>query len=414
MNRWPGARVAPAAARRPWTVRAAHWTAFLDRPARSPYLPLVAPRLLLVVVAAWVVAAPIAVADPGGATPAPADDLAVARRIEAELVRLLEHVDASTVSLLGCKSQAGGTATVLGAGSGVLVSYRGTWLVTNGHVVNGCSRIEAILPGGARERVRVVATDKTADLAILAFDERPASLVPVPIAEGHEPLAEGTWVVATGNPFLLAEDGASAASLGVFSGQRGAACEARLGGCSLQHDAEINPGSSGGPLWSVEGRLLGVNGAIVTRSRLEGTGPAYSGASFSVPTPRVAAFIDQVLGPTSRASVTGPTTTRTAATTRRQGAAARLGARLVAVQDGRGSGLGVRIRDILSSSPLRRGRALVDGDRIIEVRIAGSRRAVRTLADLDQALAQAPAGAEVTLLADRGGVRVAWQGTPDA
>jgi len=374
----------------------------------------VAPRLLLVAVAACLGIAPAAWGDPGSSTSDAAEDVAIARRVEGDLVRLLERVDASTVSLLGCKSPVGGTASVLGAGSGVFVRYRGTWLVTNGHVVKGCARIEAILPGGARERVRVVATDKTADLALLAFDEAPATLVPVGIEGGGIPLPEGTWVVATGNPFLLAEDGASAASLGVFSGQRGAACEARLGGCSLQHDAEINPGSSGGPLWSVEGRLLGVNGAIVTRSRLEGTGPAYSGASFSVPTPRVAAFIDHVLGRTASPGSAAPTTTSTASTSNARGAAARLGARLVAVEDGRGNGLGVRVRDIMPTSPLRRGRSLVNGDRIIEVRIAGSRRTVRTLADLERALSQASPGAELTLLVDRAGVRVAWQGATDA
>lgn len=383
-----------------------------------------APRLLLVAVAAWFGFTPAAFADPppaadagtaeAVATGVPPDDMAIARRVEADLVQLLERVDASTVSLLGCKSPVGGTASVLGAGSGVLVRYRGTWLVTNAHVVKGCARIEAILPGGARERVRVVATDRTADLALLAFDELPATLVPVGIDGADAPLTEGTWVVATGNPFLLAEDGASAASLGVFSGQRGAACEARLGGCSLQHDAEINPGSSGGPLWSVEGRLLGVNGAIVTRSRLEGTGPAYSGASFSVPAPRVATFIDQVLGRTASPGSAPPTTTSAVASGQVRGAAARLGAHLVAVEDGRGNGLGVRVRDIVSTSPLRRGVGLVNGDRIVEVRIAGSRRAIRTLADLERALSRVAPGTELTILVDRGGVRVAWQGATDA
>ncbi len=386
----------------------------LDHPPRTSYLRRVTPRVsVLLAVASAVLGSVPARADPGPPSAAAADDLAIVRAIEADLVHLLDRVDGSTVSLLGCRTESGPTH-VLGAGSGVVVRHRGTWLVTNGHVVNNCARVDAILSDGRRERVRVVSTDTLADLALLSFAEVPERIVAVPLEVSAESASEGTWVVATGNPFLLAEDGASAASLGVLSGQRGEACAVRLSGCSLQHDAEINPGSSGGPLWSVEGRLLGVNGAIVTRSRLEGTGPAYSGASFSVPVARVAAFIDQVLDARDRTHAVvkrpSPTPTATAPVGRRS-AAARLGARLVGVVDGRGAGLGVRLRQLADHSPLRTGAAsLAEGDRVVAADVANVRRAIRTPGDLERALAETPAGAELTLVVDRAGRRFTWTG----
>jgi serine protease Do len=345
------------------------------------------------------------------ATPAAAD-VEVVRLLEQDLTALLDRVDASTVSLLGCEAARAGQATVTGAGSGVVVSHRGTFIVTNAHVVEGCARIEAILPDGTRVRVRVRATEPKADLALLSFDTVPDVVLPVVLAGMSTPHTEGAWVVATGNPFLLGMDGRSVASLGVLSGQRGAECEARLSGCSLQHDAEINPGSSGGPLWSVDGELIGVNGAIVTRSRLEGTGPAYSGASFSVPVARVRAFIDQVLaGAGAREAPRRPAPTGVVApATGARRASDVLGSRLVSVEDRAGRGLGVRIRGLETDSPLLRGPALEVGDLITAIRLRGSTHVVRSVRDLDALLGGAEAGLGIEVVVRRDGTERTWTG----
>jgi S1-C subfamily serine protease len=253
----------------------------------------------------FVAAAPTssATADPAPAVAARAAGSAQA--IERELVSALRGVEQASVTIVGHQTlsalrrgDAPAPEVLHGAGSGVLVQWNGTWVLTNAHVVGQPGRLEAVTSDGRRHAIEVRATGRSADLAIARFVQQPANLRPVrvPMARaGH--LAVGTWATADGNPFLLSLDGHPAASLGVLSAVRPARFGAYVDVPTVQHDAEINPGNSGGPLWDLGGSLLGINGSIATRSVGADLGPSYTGSSFAIPVDAVRSFLTSVLGP---------------------------------------------------------------------------------------------------------------------
>ena len=151
-----------------------------------------------------------------------------------------------------------GPQTQTGLGSGVIVSADG-YLLTNNHVVEGASDIDVQLADGRQARARLVGTDPETDLALLQIqlDGLPA------IALGDmRALQVGDVVLAIGNPFNVGQT--------VTSGIVSALGRNRLGLSTfenfIQTDAAINPGNSGGALVDADGRLVGINTAIFSRS----------------------------------------------------------------------------------------------------------------------------------------------------
>ncbi len=249
--------------------------------------------------------------EPAPAAPAPVIQVRShdrARALEHELVSALRRVEPASVTIVGrqplaAARSAGRPAPLVmeGAGSGVLVRWNGTWVLTNAHVVaqTGTARsgrLEAITSDGKAHSIAVRASDRSVDLAIARFSGSPNGLQPVRVPTKPR-LEAGTWVSSAGNPFLLSLEGRPAATVGVISAMR----PARHGGYvrvpTVQHDAEINPGNSGGPLWSLGGELLGINGSIATRAMSGGVGPSYTGASFAVPVDAIRNFLTRTLGP---------------------------------------------------------------------------------------------------------------------
>ena len=145
-----------------------------------------------------------------------------------------------------------------GLGSGVIVSADG-YLLTNSHVVAGASEIEVQLSDGRQAKARLVGSDPETDVAVLKveLDGLPA------IALGDaEQLQVGDAVLAIGNPFNVGQT--------VTSGIVSALKRTQLGINTfenfIQTDAAINPGNSGGALVDDQGRLVGINTAIFSRS----------------------------------------------------------------------------------------------------------------------------------------------------
>ena len=144
-----------------------------------------------------------------------------------------------------------------GMGSGVIVSADG-YVLTNNHVVNGADVIKVSLNDGRELTAKVVGTDPQADLAVVKVDAK--DLPAVTFADSDK--AEvGDRVLAVGNPFGIGQT--------VTSGMVSALGRATLGldyEDFIQTDAAINPGNSGGALVDTQGRLLGINTAILSRS----------------------------------------------------------------------------------------------------------------------------------------------------
>jgi S1-C subfamily serine protease len=206
-------------------------------------------------------------------------------------------------------------------------------------------------------------------------------------------LKEGTWVIATGNPFFLAEDGRSVTTLGVVSG-----LDRFLGGefqyvGAIQHDAEVNPGNSGGPLWNLKGDLVGINGKIATGARLAGVRPTNTGAAFSLPVHQVEAYLTRLVGDGDAE-------------------AGYLGVNTETATDEKGKAIGARVVSVEKNSPLANDKdAPQAGDLITHLVIKGASKTIYTSTDLLNEISVLAAGTDV-LIKFRSGKRYKrWKGT---
>ncbi|MEO5688239.1 MAG: trypsin-like peptidase domain-containing protein [Burkholderiaceae bacterium] len=145
-----------------------------------------------------------------------------------------------------------------GLGSGVLVSADG-YLLTNQHVVDGADDIEVTLSDGRSSSAKVVGTDADSDLALLkiSLDNLPV----IPFGNITQ-VSVGDPVLAIGNPFNVGETVTSGIVSALDRNQLGLSTIENF----IQTDAAINPGNSGGALVDGEGRLVGINTAIFSRS----------------------------------------------------------------------------------------------------------------------------------------------------
>ena len=152
----------------------------------------------------------------------------------------------------------GRNQTQTGLGSGVLVSADG-YLLTNQHVVDGADDIEVTLSDGRSASAKVVGTDADSDLALLkvSLDNVPV----IPFGDIRQ-VSVGDAVLAIGNPFNVGETVTSGIVSALDRNQLGLSTIENF----IQTDAAINPGNSGGALVDSEGRLVGINTAIFSRS----------------------------------------------------------------------------------------------------------------------------------------------------
>jgi S1-C subfamily serine protease len=153
-----------------------------------------------------------------------------------------------------------------GQGSGVIVDEAG-YIVTNDHVVRGVRTAEIQLSDGRRGTASVIGRDPRTDVAVLKTEL--GDLIPAAWGDSDS-LDVGEMVWAIGSPFGLQKS----ITFGIVSAKerRGIAGVYQE---FLQTDAAVNPGNSGGPLVNVDGKIVGINTAIIGR--------AYQGISFSIP-----------------------------------------------------------------------------------------------------------------------------------
>jgi len=145
----------------------------------------------------------------------------------------------------------------VGLGSGVIVSTDG-YVLTNNHVVNGADVIKVTLADGRELTAKVVGTDPQSDLAVVKVE---AKDLPAITFTDSDKIEVGDRVLAIGNPFGIGQTVTSGMVSGLGRATMGLDYED-----FIQTDAAINPGNSGGALVDVQGRLVGVNTAILSRS----------------------------------------------------------------------------------------------------------------------------------------------------
>ncbi|HBK67801.1 MAG TPA: hypothetical protein DDZ91_04090 [Firmicutes bacterium] len=147
-----------------------------------------------------------------------------------------------------------------GTGSGFIIRDDG-YVVTNYHVIENADKVTVNLKGGKKYEAKIVGADKKFDLAILKIE---AKGLPYLEIGNSDSLEIGQWVVAIGNPFGLHET----VTVGIISAlNRSLSSEKTDGGYLIQTDAAINPGNSGGPLVDLNGRVIGINEAILSNAQ---------------------------------------------------------------------------------------------------------------------------------------------------
>jgi serine protease Do len=258
-------------------------------------------------------------------------------------------------------------------GSGVIVDPDGL-IVTNHHVIQQAQEITVVLSDRREFEARVLRSDERTDLAVLKIDPKGERLPTLPIGDS-DALQVGDLVLAIGNPFGVGQTVTS----GIVSGLARTAIGISDFRSFIQTDAAINPGNSGGALVDVDGRLVGINTAIYSRSG------GSVGLGFAIPTSMVRAVVE-------------------GAKTGKPIARAWLGAtgQSVTAEIAQAAGLdrprGVLVKEVAADSP-----AVQAGVRAGDVIVAISGHEVDDPEDLRFRIATLPAGAPVPLTLWRAG-----------
>jgi serine protease Do len=271
-------------------------------------------------------------------------------------------------------------------GSGVIVDPSG-YILTNNHVIENAQDITVRLSDSRKFTATLVGRDPKTDVAVLKVDA-PA---PLPTAEigDSDRLRVGQWVIAIGNPFGLDRT--------VTAGIVSATARNRVGVATyenfIQTDASINPGNSGGPLVSLDGRVIGINTAIVA---------AGQGIGFSIPINEAKAVMSQLIA---------------------RGRVVRgwLGIVIQDITDELSSSFGVREREgVLVSDVMRGGPAESSGLRAGDVIVELGGTKIHEVPDLQRRVANVSPGQTITLVVIREGapskvnVKVGEMPTEDA
>jgi S1-C subfamily serine protease len=266
-----------------------------------------------------------------------------------------------------------GVVPLEGQGSGVILDAKGL-IVTNNHVVEGATQVEVSLKDGRTLIGDVVGSDEATDLAVIRVE---AGGLPAAELGDSESLKVGQFVLAVGNALGL--PGGPTVSMGVLS-----AMGRPLPGADfifeglLQTDAAVNPGNSGGPLADLEGRVVGINTAMI---------PYAQGVGFAIPINTVKRITGEILekGGVSRQWIGISGMDLTPPLARRYGIS---------------SQSGFLVAEVVSGSPAH-SAGLRPGDVIVGTRT----NEVKRTKDLLYALSQVPEGGLMTLSVERSGAR---------
>src|SRR5881296_1992697 len=258
------------------------------------------------------------------------------------------------------------------SGSGVIVDAKG-YVMTNNHVIENAQDITVRLSDGRKFTAKLVGRDPKTDLAVLKVDA--PALLPVAELGDSDQLRVGQWAIAIGNPFGLDRT----VTVGIVS----ATARNRVGVATyenfIQTDASINPGNSGGPLLNLDGKVIGINTAIVA---------AGQGIGFSIPINQAREVMRQLIA--------GGRVVR-----------GWLGIVIQDVTDELASSFGVRERQgVLIADVMKGGPAEVAGVRAGDVVVQFAGETVREVPELQRRVAAVTPGQSVTLVVVRDEARL--------
>jgi len=203
--------------------------------------------------------------------------------LESQITGAIEKLSESVVGIDSTKLTRDyryGLVPIEGQGSGVIIDPSGT-IVTNHHVIDDASKVQVHLKDGRTLVGEVIGSDEATDIALVRVK---AEDLPSASLGDSESLKVGQFVLAIGNALGL--PGAPTVSMGVISalGRPLPGTDFVLEGL-VQTDAAINPGNSGGPLADLDGRVIGINTAMI---------PFAQGVGFAIPSDTIKRIIDQI------------------------------------------------------------------------------------------------------------------------
>ena len=171
----------------------------------------------------------------------------------------------------------------MSAGSGVIVDAEKGYVLTNNHVIADATDMRVGLRDGRSVKAELVGTDPATDIAVLKI---PAEGLTAVETGNSDALMVGDYVVAIGNPFGLGQT----VTLGIVSALGRSGINPQGYEDFIQTDASINPGNSGGALITLDGRLVGINTAIIAPN-----GGGNVGIGFAVPVNMALAVMEQLV-----------------------------------------------------------------------------------------------------------------------
>ena len=258
-------------------------------------------------------------------------------------------------------------------GSGFVIDAAEGIIITNNHVIADADEITANFTDGSKLVAKLIGTDPKTDIAVLKVEPKGKTLKAVKFGDSDKARI-GDWVMAIGNPFGLG----GTVTVGIISA-RNRNIDSGPYDRFIQTDAAINRGNSGGPLFNMDGDVIGINSAIISP-----TGGSI-GLGFSIPSELASGVVDQL---------------RKFGETRRGW----LGVRIQPVTDdiaeslGMASAEGALIAGVIKGGPVDKGELVAgdvvksfDGKKIVEMR------------DLPRMVAESPVGKVVDLVIVRKG-----------
>ena len=245
------------------------------------------------VIAAGTGAATYAALDDGGTTAvAPASSSGTAQTVKdgaLTIGQIYDRTNASVVEITVTTQAPAdgpmGSGTAQAQGSGFVYDSSGH-VITNAHVVDGAESAKVRFADGKTYDATVVGVDASTDLAVLKVEAPSSALHPLELADSSQ-AAVGDVVVAIGSPFGL-ENSVTTGIVSALGRSMKAPNGYTITG-SIQTDAAINHGNSGGPLLDLDGKVVGVNAQIESESG------GNDGVGFAIPSSTVKSIVTQIL-----------------------------------------------------------------------------------------------------------------------
>ena len=231
-----------------------------------------------------VAAATAEAATPAAQEASSSSELSVSQLYKQNAKSVIE-IDVTSVSGNDQPFPFGGQREVQGQGTGWIYDSKGD-IVTNQHVVDGANSVKVTFADGSTYTAKVIGSDASTDVAVIRVDAPASEIHPLALGDSSK-VGVGDGVVAIGDPFGL-DNTVTTGIVSAVGREISAPNNAPIEN-AIQTDAAINHGNSGGPLFNLQGEVIGVT------AQIESNSGGNDGIGFAIPSNTVKAIADQLI-----------------------------------------------------------------------------------------------------------------------